>query len=99
MALNPVMGEQNRVFLDIPQQAGFVGIAVALMGRSHPLWIIFAALLFGMLYQCGAELAFEMPSINRDMIVVIQGLVILFAGAMEFMFRPMVAKFFAGEAA
>ncbi|MBB5515060.1 simple sugar transport system permease protein [Rubricella aquisinus] len=99
MALNPVMGEQNRVFLDIPQQAGFVGIAVALMGRSHPLWIIFAALLFGMLYQGGAELAFEMPSINRDMIVVIQGLVILFAGAMEFMFRPMVAKFFAGEAA
>lgn len=98
MALNPVMGEQNRVFLDIPQQAGFVGIAVALMGRSHPLWIIFAALLFGMLYQGGAELAFEMPSINRDMIVVIQGLVILFAGAMEFMFRPMVAKFFAGEA-
>jgi simple sugar transport system permease protein len=95
MALNPVMGEQNRIFLDIPQQAGFVGIAVALMGRSHPLWIIFAALLFGVLYQGGAELAFEMPTINRDMIVAIQGLVILFAGAMEFMFRPLIAPLFA----
>ncbi|QPH55119.1 ABC transporter permease [Pontivivens ytuae] len=94
MALNPVMGDQTRVFLDIPQQAGFVGIAVALMGRSHPLWIVFAALLFGILYQGGAELAFEMPTITRDMVVVIQGLVILFAGAMEFMFRPWVARAF-----
>ena len=94
MGLNPVMGDQTRIFLDIPQQAGFVGIAVALMGRSHPLWIVFAALLFGTLYQGGAELAFEMPSITRDMVVVIQGLVILFAGAMEFMFRPWVARAF-----
>ena len=41
-----------------------------------------------MLYQGGAELAFDMPAISRDMIVVIQGLVILFAGALEHMFRP-----------
>ena len=47
-----------------------------------------AALLFGVLYQGGAELAFDMPRINRDMVVVIQGLVILFAGALENMFRP-----------
>ena len=92
MAINPVMGEQNRIFLDIPGGAGFVGIAVALMGRAHPVGVIFAALLFGVLYQGGAELAFEMPSITRDMVVVIQGLVILFAGALEFMFRPWVAR-------
>ena len=41
-----------------------------------------------MLYQGGAELAFDMPNISRDMIVIIQGLVILFAGALEHMFRP-----------
>ncbi|MGB0498783.1 MAG: ABC transporter permease [Rubricella sp.] len=99
MGLNPVMGDQNRIFLDIPQQAGFVGIAVALMGRSHPFWIVIAAFLFGMLYQGGAELAFEMPNITRDMVVVIQGLVILFAGAMEFMFRPFIAPFFAQKEA
>ncbi len=29
-----------------------------------------------------------MPNITREMIVVIQGLVILFAGALEYMFRP-----------
>ena len=58
------------------------------MGRSHPAGIVPAAILFGMLYQGGAELAFEMPNISSDMIVIIQGLVILFAGALEHMFRP-----------
>ncbi|MEO0998990.1 MAG: ABC transporter permease [Pseudomonadota bacterium] len=99
MALNPVMGEQNRIFVDIAGGAGFVGIAVALMGRGHPLGIVFAALLFGVLYQGGAELAFEMPSITRDMVVMIQGLVILFAGALEFMLRPWIARVFPERAA
>ena len=58
------------------------------MGRNHPLGIVLAAVLFGALYQGGSELAFDMPAINRDMVVVIQGLVILFAGALENMFRP-----------
>ena len=76
-------------------EAGFVGIAVALMGRSHPVGIVPAAILFGMLYQGGAEISFEMPQISRDMITIIQGLVILFAGALENMFRPAITAFFA----
>ena len=95
MALNPVMGDQGRLQLDFVAGAGFVGIAVALMGRSHPAGIVPAAMLFGMLYQGGAELAFEMPNISRDMIVIIQGLVILFAGALENMFRPSIQTLFA----
>jgi simple sugar transport system permease protein len=95
MALNPIMGDQHRVQLDFVTGAGFVGIAVALMGRSHPAGIVPAAILFGVLYQGGAELAFEMPAISRDMIVIIQGLVILFAGALEHMFRPTIQTIFA----
>ena len=95
MALNPVMGDQGRLQLDFVEGAGFVGIAVALMGRSHPAGIVPAAILFGALYQGGAELAFDMPNITRDMIVMIQGLVILFAGAMEYMFRPALSRLFA----
>lgn len=98
MALNPIMGEQFRMQLDFVQGAGFVGIAVALMGRSHPVGIIPAAILFGMLYQGGAEISFEMPTISRDMIVIIQGLVILFAGALENMFRPAISRIFASAA-
>jgi simple sugar transport system permease protein len=65
------------------------------MGRSHPVGIILAGLLFGALYQGGSELAFDMPAVNRDMVVVIQGLVILFAGALEHMFRPWLQALFA----
>lgn len=95
MALNPVMGDQHRLQIDFVSGAGFVGIAVALMGRAHPIGVVLASILFGMLYQGGAELAFEIPSISRDMIVVIQGLVILFAGALENMFRPGLTRGYA----
>ncbi|MBB4401040.1 MULTISPECIES: ABC transporter permease [Rhizobium/Agrobacterium group] len=94
MALNPVMGASARLQVEFVGGAGFVGIAVSLMGRSHPLGIIFAALLFGILYQGGADLSFEMPNITREMIVVIQGLVILFAGALEYMYRPAVVRIY-----
>jgi simple sugar transport system permease protein len=87
MALNVVMGFQHRLVLDYVGGAGFVGIAVALMGRSHPAGVILASILFGILYQGGAELAFEMPSISREMIVVIQALVILFTGALDNLVR------------
>lgn len=94
MAVNEIMGSQHRLLLEFVTGYGFVGIAVALMGRAHPVGIVLAAILFGMLYQGGAELSFEIPAITRDMIVVIQGLVILFAGALEYMFRPAIVRIF-----
>ena len=94
MALNPVMGASARLQVEFVGGAGFVGIAVSLMGRSHPVGIVFAALLFGILYQGGADLSFEMPNITREMIVVIQGLVILFAGALEYMYRPALVRIY-----
>ncbi|MBA4612794.1 ABC transporter permease [Stappia taiwanensis] len=94
MAINEIMGSQHRLLIEFVSGYGFVGIAVALMGRAHPVGIVLAAILFGILYQGGAELAFEMPAITRDMIVVIQGLVILFAGALEHMFRPLLLRLF-----
>ncbi len=94
MALNVVMGSQHRLVLGFVEGAGFVGIAVALMGRSHPAGVVLAAILFGILYQGGAELAFEMPAISREMIVVIQALVILFTGALENLVRAPVERVF-----
>jgi simple sugar transport system permease protein len=91
MALNPTMGDQHNVAIDFVSGAGFVGIAVALMGRSHPVGVVLASLLFGVLYQGGAELAFETPTITRDMVVVIGGVLILFAGALDGLFRRLVS--------
>ena len=92
MAVNEIMGAQHRLVLNFTGGYGFVGIAVALMGRNHPIGIIIAAVLFGALYQGGSELAFDMPQVGRDMIVVVQGLVILFAGGLEHLFRPRVER-------
>ena len=95
LGLNEIMGVQHRVLLDFPEGAGFVGIAVALMGRNTPLGIVASAILFGALFQGGSQLAFDMPRVNRDMVVVIQGLVILFCGALEALFRRPLALLFA----
>jgi general nucleoside transport system permease protein len=94
VAVNEVLGAQHRLLLEYVQGAGFVGIAVALMGRNHPLGIVLAALLFGLLYQGGTELSFAKAHINRDMVVVIQGLIILFMGALEQAFRPWLEAMF-----
>jgi ABC-type uncharacterized transport system permease subunit len=82
VAVNEILGVHHRLVLDFTAGYGFAGIAVALMGRNHPLGVALAALLFGALQQGGAELAFEIPLITREMVVVIQGLVILFSGAL-----------------
>ena len=87
MSLNEVMGVQHRLLLNFPGGAGYVGIAVALMGRNHPVGIVLAAVLFGALYQGGSELSLDMPTLTRDMIVVIQGLIILVCGAFEHALR------------
>ena len=91
LAVNEALGLQHRLVLDFTAGYGFVGIAVALMGRGHPVGVGLAALLFGVLYQGGAELSFDKPTITRDMVVVIGGVLILFAGALDGLFRRLVA--------
>ena len=87
------MGEAERLVLNSVEGAGFIGIAVALMGRSHPFGVLLASLLFGFLYQGGAELALW-TSIPRELITVIQALVILFTGALDNMVRLPVERLF-----
>ncbi len=94
MSLNEVMGVHHRLLLNFPGGAGYVGIAVALMGRNHPAGIVLAAVLFGALYQGGSELSFDMPTLTRDMVVVIQGLIILVCGAFEQALRRPVEALF-----
>lgn len=96
MGLNEVLGVQHRLITNFTAGFGFVGIAVAFMGRNNPVGIVLAALLFGVIYQGGAELAFEMPAVTRDLVIMIQGLVILLAGALEHIYRAPLEKIFEG---
>lgn len=77
---------------------GFIGIAVALMGRNHPVGIMLAALLFGSLYAWGEAIQlqgrmFYKLDIDREFITAIQGLVVLFTGALAFMVVQAVLVF------
>jgi ABC-type uncharacterized transport system permease subunit len=94
VGLNEIMGVHHRLLLNFTAGYGFTGIAVALMGRNHPFGIVLASVLFGILSQGGTELAFTIPTITRDMIVVIQGLVILFSGALSQLSRPWFERLF-----
>jgi simple sugar transport system permease protein len=93
MGVNTAQGEAERLVLNSTEGAGFIGIAVALMGRNHPLGVLLAAILFGFLYQGGAELALW-TNIPRELIVVIQALVILFTGALDNMVRMPLERMF-----
>ncbi len=61
---------------------GFDAIAIALLGKSHPLGVVLAALLFGFL-RSGATNMQSMASIPIDIISIIQGMVIVFIAAPE----------------
>lgn len=94
MAINNVMGEAGRLLGNSASGAGFIGIAVALMGRNHPVGIVLAALLFGFLFQGGAELGLW-TKIPIELRTVMQGLVILFTGALDMMVRMLLVRIFA----
>ena len=95
VGINELAGVQHRLLLDYVVGAGFTGIAVSLIGRNHPVGIVLAALLFGALYQGGAELAFEIPGFSRDMVTTLQGLIVLFSGAMAQVAAPALARLYA----
>jgi general nucleoside transport system permease protein len=66
-----------------PSMAGSVGfdaITVALLGRSHPVGVLWASLLFGALKAGGREMqgAAQVP---LDLVVVLQALIVIFVAA------------------
>jgi general nucleoside transport system permease protein len=94
MAVNAVHGQAHRLVLNSVEGAGFIGIAVALMGRNHPFGIVIASILFGFLYQGGSQLALG-TTIPREVITVLQALVILFTGALPYMVQKPLERLFA----
>jgi general nucleoside transport system permease protein len=87
-ALDMLGGTTNYQFgqLDIPfSQVGFLGIAVALLGRNTAIGTLFGALLFGGLlfgtnHGLGSGSVIQ-PELAGNLTYIIQGLVVLFVGA------------------
>ncbi|MFZ6674320.1 ABC transporter permease [Undibacterium sp. Xuan67W] len=91
-SVNSLMGSTHYLNLNFPAGAGFIGIAIALMGRQHPLGILLSSILFGALIQGGFDLSLEKPNIPTETFIFIQGLIILFCGAMENLYAPVLAR-------
>jgi simple sugar transport system permease protein len=70
----------------VPPGLGFTAIAVGLVGRNHPVGVIFSGLLFGFL-SAGALTMQAEADVSRDIVLVLQGLVILAVAAFEAMNR------------
>src|SRR5436309_5583825 len=73
---NFVLGYKHFFELGFSGGAGFLGIAVALLGRNHPLGVVIAALFFGALSYGGLVINQRVP---KELVEMLQGLVILFA--------------------
>ncbi len=99
MAINEVYGAQGRLIQSFTSGYGFIGIAVALMGRNHPVGILFAAFLFGALFQGGSELQVDIPSLSKEMVLVIQGLVVFFTAALDQLLRRPLERWYSGRVA
>ncbi len=79
-----VLGYKRYFELGFSGGAGFIGIAVALLGRNHPAGVVVAALLFGALSYGGLVVNRFVP---RELVEVLEGLVILFAIAVQQIFE------------
>ena len=72
--LNYVLGYKHYYEEGFAAGSGFLGVAVALVGRNHPLGIMLAALLFATLSQGGLAVNALVP---KQMVEVLQAVVIL----------------------
>lgn len=60
---------------------GFTAIAVGLVGRNHPIGVIFAGLLFGALNAGGPSM--QSADVSKEIVQLIQGFIILAVAALE----------------
>lgn len=77
---NQVLGVLGRASPGFSAGIGFDAIAVALMGRSHPVGVLMAGLLFGGLEAGGRQMQVD-AGVSIDLIGIIQALIIVFIAA------------------
>lgn len=92
VAINEVLGYRYRYYEGFSASYGFTGIAVALLGRNHPVGVLLSALLFGMLLRGGIFVDAFTDNVSKDLVEVLQAVVILFVAA-EAVFRGPFSRF------
>lgn len=75
-----ILGFHRSFILGFSPGYGFEGIAVALLGKNHPVGVVLAALLFGALSSGGRWMAFN-SGVPTDLVTVLQAVIIFFVAA------------------
>lgn len=70
-----LLGAQYTFTVNFPGNYGFTGIAIALLGRNHPVGIAFGALLWAFL-DVSAQIL-DLTGVPREIIVIMQGVIVL----------------------
>ncbi|WP_445395397.1 ABC transporter permease [Streptomyces sp. LE64] len=70
-----LLNDSHHFANDFPLGIGFTGIAIALLGRNHPVGIALGALLWGFLERTTSHL--ELQGYDKEILGVIQGVIVL----------------------
>lgn len=83
VAIGEVMGYRYRYYHDFSDGWGFLGIAVALLGRNHPLGIFFAAIFFAVLKRGDIFVDAFTEYVSKDLVEVLQAIIIIFVASLQ----------------
>jgi simple sugar transport system permease protein len=83
VAIGEVLGNRYLYYHDFSGEVGFLGIAVALLGRNHPLGVFLAAIFFAILSRGGIFVDAFTEYVSKDLVEVLQAVVILFVASLQ----------------
>jgi simple sugar transport system permease protein len=83
VAVGEVLGYRYRYYDGFSDGWGFLGIAVALLGRNHPLGIFIAAIFFAVLKRGEIFVDIETRYVSKDLVEVLQAIIILFVASLQ----------------
>jgi general nucleoside transport system permease protein len=83
VAVGEVLGYRHRYYDGFSGEVGFLGIAVALLGRNHPFGVLVAALFFAVLQRGEIFVDAFTPKVSKDIGWVLQAIIILFVACLQ----------------
>jgi len=83
VAIGEVLGARHNYYDGFSAEWGFLGIAVALLGRNHPLGVFIAAIFFGVLLRGEIFVDAFTAKVSKDLGWVLQAIIILFVACFQ----------------
>jgi ABC-type uncharacterized transport system permease subunit len=83
VAIGEVLGYRHRYYDGFSDGWGYLGIAVALLGRNHPLGIFLAAIFFAVLKRGEIFVDIETKFVSKDVVEVLVAVTIIFVASLQ----------------